>query len=616
MPRLTIVVTSALVLAVSLSSTANTTRQGGFGIVPIAEPNDNRQPAGRWEGDTLVLDLEVREGRWYPSDDSSAVVHAPFFAEVGKAPQVPGPLIRLPRGRALKVSLRNSLGDSTITVFGLQSLPSPTRDSVVLRPGEERVLRFVAREAGTYLYRGVAGAIDYAVREREQLAGAIVVDSADTAPNDRVFVINIWGEPRDSGFYANALAINGRSWPSGERVQATLGDTLRWRIVNASTRPHPMHLHGFYFRVQGKGDETVDTAYSAAQQRLAVTELMAPFSTMKIAWGAERPGNWLFHCHLSFHVVPEAGQLQKVATDDMAEHSAPMHMVGLVLGVQIHPTAGWIAPVRRDVRRLTLYVQEGARRARAPHSMGYILKRDSRAPAADSLESPSTLLVLRRGEPTDITVINRLNQPTGVHWHGIELESPSDGVVGWSGMGDVVAPQIDPGKSFTARLTLPRAGTFLYHTHLNDLTQLTAGLYGALVVLPNDISFDPSTDHVYLMGWDGPQEPAHHMVNGDSVLAPTRFRHGAVHRLRFGCIGVVDCPTVTLMKGDSVVDWRALAKDGADLDAAHATKRPANVSLWAGETYDVAFEPTTPGEYRLVFGDAKKPDLQQRIVVR
>jgi hypothetical protein len=156
----------------------------------------------------------------------------------------------------------------------------------------------------------------------------------------------------------------------------------------------------------------------------------------------------------------------------------------------------------------------------------------------------------------------------------------------------------------------------LYHTHLNDLTQLTSGLYGIIVVMPNGQRFDPATDHVYVMGWDGPTEPAHHMVNGDSVLAPAHFKRGVVHRIRLGCISVVYCPEVTLMKGDSVVQWRALARDGADLIPALATLRPANRSLWAGETFDVAFEPESAGEYRLVFGDPEKPELEQRIVVR
>ncbi len=86
-------------------------------------------------------------------------------------------------------------------------------------------------------------------------------------------------------------------------------------------------------------------------------------------------------------------------------------------------------------------------------------------------------------QPTYVTVVNQLGQPTGVHWHGLELESWSDGVAGWSRTGDIAFSAMQPGESFTAELALQRAGTFVYHSHLNDRDQLTTGLYGPLLVL-------------------------------------------------------------------------------------------------------------------------------------
>lgn len=76
--------------------------------------------------------------------------------------------------------------------------------------------------------------------------------------------------------YRNALTINGRSFPHTERIEPMVGDTLRWRWINASGRNHPMHLHGFYFRVDAKGDGLADTSYAVAARRLAVTENMRP----------------------------------------------------------------------------------------------------------------------------------------------------------------------------------------------------------------------------------------------------------------------------------------------------------------------------------------------------
>jgi hypothetical protein len=60
--------------------------------------------------------------------------------------------------------------------------------------------------------------------------------------------------------------------------------------------------------------------------------------------------------------------------------------------------------------------------------MGYVLAEDGTAPASDSVDIPGRPLVLTRGEATAVTVVNRLREPTAVHWHGLELESYSDGM--------------------------------------------------------------------------------------------------------------------------------------------------------------------------------------------
>src|SRR5262245_61665714 len=95
--------------------------------------------------------------------------------------------------------------------------------------------------------------------------------------------------------------------------------------------------------------------------------------------------------------------------------------------------------------------------------------------------APGPPLVLRRGEPAEITVVNHLNEATSIHWHGLEIESYYDGVHGWSGVDGRTAPMIAPGASFVVRLAPPRTGTFIYHTHIHDYRQLSSGIYGALI---------------------------------------------------------------------------------------------------------------------------------------
>jgi len=89
---------------------------------------------------------------------------------------------------------------------------------------------------------------------------------------------------------------------------------------------------------------------------------------------------------------------------------------------------------------------------------------------------PGPTLRLRRGEPVRLTVENRLDQDTTVHWHGIRLPNSMDGVPG------LTQPPIRPGEAFTYEFAPPDAGTFWYHPHANSLEQLGRGLAGALIV--------------------------------------------------------------------------------------------------------------------------------------
>jgi FtsP/CotA-like multicopper oxidase with cupredoxin domain len=582
------------------------------------QANDNRVSAGRLEGDTLHISLVVQKASWYPEAEDGPSVEVEAFAEEGKTPEIPGPLIRVREGTVIDATVRNDLADSTITVTGLATRPATAPDSLVLEPGASGRVRFVAGAPGTYLYNADIGvpASRNEGEERQTASGAFVVDPSGGSPPDRIFVINIWGTALDSLTYRNALAINGRSFPWTERMNTTVGDTVHWRWINASERNHPMHLHGFFFRVDSRGDALADTIYSAAAQRLAVTEDMGVFTTMAISWAPDRPGNWLFHCHIGFHATPEA-QLDPPAEHGHEHYSGDIgkHMAGLVLAITARPAPGQGEAGRGPARQLRMYVQEGKPRGHAPRALGVVLQRGDMPPAADSVDIPGRPLIVTRGEPTDVTIINHLREATSIHWHGLELESWSDGVAGWSGMDSRVAPAIQPGDSFVAHLSLMRAGTFIYHTHLNDYEQLTSGMYGGIVVLQPGERFDPATDHLYVAGWDGPI--GNIVVNGDTVAAPAEFRAGVTHRLRFINIGMAGKFAFRMLRDSTLTTWRALAKDGADLPPSQAVEGPARVILTVGETADAGFTPVTPGAYRLeIPGFGGKALWSQRVIVR
>jgi FtsP/CotA-like multicopper oxidase with cupredoxin domain len=590
--------------------------------LPTVHPNDNRSPAGQRRGGVLTLRLVVAMARWYPEAKDGPYADVAAFSEEGHAPQVPGPLIRVPTGTTIDVTIRNALSDSTIYLHGFATKPAAANDSVAVPPGETRTIRFAAGRAGTYLYYATVGTVIYDLREREQLAGAFVIDEVGARSDDRIFVMDIWGEPKDSVTYPNALAINGKTWPYTERITATVGDSVRWRVINGTTRNHPMHLHGFYFRVDAHGTFLRDSVYPSGQGRLAVTEDLSVGETMQMAWQPNRPGNWLFHCHITFHVVPGA-RLEPSPASEHAGHALDprTHMAGLVLGIQVKPSRGWVEPPRPAPRQLRLFVNEGPTRHHAPRALGFVLQRGDTPPAPDSVEIPGSVLVLTQNEPTDITVVNRLAEATAIHWHGIELESFSDGVAGWSGRSGRdarLAPVIAARDSFTARLTLPRAGTFMYHTHLDDLEQLTSGLYGAIVVLEPGRRFDPRTDHVFVVGWDGLADPVMRLiVNGDSASAPLELAAGVPHRFRFVNIGPAQRVIFAVRRDSTILTWRPLAKDGADLPAQSAVVGPARYRVAVGETFDAEFTPPGPGDYLLTMGPpANQMGYKLRLIVR
>ena len=601
-----------------LMSAAVAVAAGCSSGLPEVVANDNRTPAGTLAGDTLTVRLVVQQARWHPEAPDGPYADVEALGEEGKAPSIPPPLLRVKTGTVIAATVRNALPDSTLWLRGFATRPMAGQDSVGVPPGESRTVTFAAGAPGTYVYGAEIGRVDSDNIERETTGGALIVDSLGATPNDRVFVMNIWGDEVDST-YRNVLAINGKSFPFTETIEATTGDTVHWRWVNATIRPHPMHLHGFYFTVLARGRMRIDTLYTPQQRRTAVTEFMDTFTTMSMSWVPDRDGQWLFHCHIPFHAIHESARLDPEHLEHGHSSAGPgEHMAGLVLGINVKPAAGWTAAPRESPRTLRLFVREGPRLGRAPRSLGYALEYGSETPAGPLTRVGGPPLVLTRGQPTDITVINQLEEATAVHWHGLELESFSDGVVGWSGRAGNLAPRIAPSDSFVARLTMPRAGTFIYHTHLNDVAQLTGGLYGAIIVQDPHTPFDPTFDHVYVAGWDGDVDPRRFLINGDSILPPMTWRLGGrPHRIRVVNIGAAGDISARMRRDSTTMSWIPVARDGADLPAHQQTARPAELLMEVGQTADFEFSPTKRGEYvlSLQLSGAKEP-ITQRIVVR
>ena len=566
--------------------------------LPLIIANDNRVPAGKVQNDVLNLALEVKWGDFRMETPDRPGLKMVAIGEAGQPASIPAPLIRVATGTMIRASVKNTLSDSTITVYGLQKRPFTAVDSLFVLPGETGEITFEAGDAGTYMYWLKLGKghkrRGFGSGEDEQLAGAFIVDPIGGSPKDRVFVMNIFSNKKENDdgppLRLESLTINGRSWPYTERIRPSVGDTINWRVINASNRNHPMHLHGFYFNVLERGKTNGSTIFEEDQIPLVVTETMRGKSTIAMKWIPQRPGNWLFHCHLSFHVTAD---IRLPGAEDMDPVGSHQHMAGLVIGIQVKPGETDLIS-KGEPLNMTIHANESdANRA----SFSF----ENKKPEPGF--SPGPPLILKQYQTTNITLKNHMSFPTSVHWHGLEIDSWADGVPNWSASDGRSSPIIEPGEEFTYKLSLMRSGTFVYHSHLDDIHQLTKGLYGAMIVLGENEVYNPDLDHYYIWGWKkpNPKTPEDVDLNGWDEVPVQKANVGENHRLRVINIGPAGNGRISVTKDGESIPIKIIAKDGADLPIAQQRDVEVTAKLFVGETADFEFTPVEAGTYEIKF---------------
>lgn len=598
---------------------------------PMVQPNANTERAGVLRGGVLTVNLEAKSSLYLVNGATRPAMTIEAFAEPGKSPLIPGPLVRSPAGTMIKLAIRNSLSLPLTFFVPAVVHGGPDRidavDSIVIEPGAVGALTTPATTPGNYVYRAtIPKRIATANRVAGLLAGALIVDSARfaTPPHDRVFVImQTWDSARvacaDTAARGNVdcpgrieNTINGRSWPNTERIETAVGDSLHWRVINAGGDIHPMHLHGFYYRVDEFSGFLADVeAGRPAPGQMVATQLLPTMAGMSMTWSPDRPGHWLFHCHFSIHLQADS---ISAAPDDPHMRD----MVGLVMGIDVAPRPGvQVAGEPAAARHLRLVALEDSsdmitnRHVVLP-SMHFLLEDGSRHVDAGSDFSPELDLV--RGEPIAITIVNRMTEPTTIHWHGIEVEdSYMDGVPGFSGAGKRRAPAIAPGDSFVARFTPPRSGTFMYHAHVDDNREQSAGLIGAIVVRDPGAAISPD-DHVFFLkssrldGTGSTPVEINGQMHPDTIVMhagrPARLRFINLSSHHNSAHATFRLESIAGERSDagadaSLVQWQPVAKDGFDLPATGRAPRAARQVVAIGETYDFEYTPDRPGLLRL-----------------
>ena len=176
---------------------------------------------------------------------------------------------------------------------------------------------------------------------------------------------------------------------------------------------------------------------------------------------------------------------------------------------------------------------------------------------------PGPVLRVRLGETLRVTLVNRLPQPTTIHWHGVRVPNAMDGTPG------VTQPPVAPGETFVYEFTPKDAGTFWFHPHLRASEQVARGLFGVLVV--EEAEPPPySRDEVWVLDdW---------LLDSSGQIFPQfNTRHDLAHDGRWGNVVTVNGTrgtTLAVKAGErirlrlvNVANGRVFAPDFAGLDA-------------------------------------------------
>ncbi len=205
------------------------------------------------------------------------------------------------------------------------------------------------------------------------------------------------------------------------------------------------------------------------------------------------------------------------------------------------------------------------------------------------------------GDRVRIYVTNRLAASTSVHWHGILLPSGMDGV------GGVSQKAIQPGETFKYEFTLKQHGTFMYHSHHDEMTQMQLGMMGLFLIHPKTPAAPPpDRDYALLLSeWKievgtrrpDPNEMTDFNVftfNGRSYPGTQSLvaQVGERVRIRIGNLSTMSHHAIHLHG----YNFKVVATDGGEIPVAGQWPE-TTIHMPAGSTRTIEFVADTPGDW-------------------
>jgi L-ascorbate oxidase len=106
-------------------------------------------------------------------------------------------------------------------------------------------------------------------------------------------------------------SINGVKYSDAEPIRLQYGERVRFKFVNETMMTHPMHLHGMWSIIDNGNGERNPIKHVVS---------VAPGTTVYMETEVDAPGQWAFHCHLSYHA--DSGMFRKVIVEGAPQGKA------------------------------------------------------------------------------------------------------------------------------------------------------------------------------------------------------------------------------------------------------------------------------------------------------
>lgn len=264
----------------------------------------------------------------------------------------PGPTIEAVEGDHVRIYVTNNLPEPTTVHWHGIILPNDM-DGVAgitqkpIMPNETFCYEFTLQQSGTCMYHSHYNEM---VQIGMGLVGMFVIHPKNEAEehidHDFVLMLQEWAiapgaytpDPQVMNDF-NTFTINGHVFPATDVLKAMEGGRVKIRLGNLSMDDHPMHLHGYAFKITGTGAGPIPKSAQIED----VTVSVPVGSTRDIQFLANNPGNWLFHCHKTHHMMngmvhglPNLIGVSQTHSTELIKKVIPEYMAMEYMGMATH----------------------------------------------------------------------------------------------------------------------------------------------------------------------------------------------------------------------------------------------------------------------------------------